>query len=236
MDKFFLSKLLNLIYPPRCGYCNEITGTECFICERCRNLKTQKYINRCRFCGKISYEEKCIECRNKIIYYEELIFCSEYMNEIKHKIHLYKFMDKKFYYHFFTELLYEKLKEINVDFIIPVPISYERYIERGYNQSGLIAKKLSKFLNIPYCADILIKTQNSKRQSIQNFKERQESVKNVFDVADNNNVIVGKKILLIDDVFTTGATVNECSRVLKRAGVSDIKVAVISVSHMLSEA
>lgn len=232
MGKFFFEKILDIIFPPKCGFCNKITGSEYFICERCRNLATQKYINRCKLCGKIAYNEKCTECANKRIYYDNLIFCSEYTEEMRHKIHLYKFMDKKYYYHFFTELLYERLKDVKSDLIIPVPISCERYKERGYNQSGLIAKKLSTLLNMPYSEDILKKKVNSERQSIQNFQKRQESVKDVFSIADNI-IVRNRDILLIDDIFTTGATANECSKVLKRSGAKKVDVAVICISHTL---
>lgn len=236
MDKFFLrnllEKVLDLIFPPKCGFCGEITSDKQFVCENCYNLSIQKYTNRCKLCGKIAYGEMCVECQNKTIYYDELIFCSEYTDEIKHKIHLYKFKDKKHYYHFFTELLYRKTKGVRTDYIVSVPISKERYKERGYNQSELIAKKLSKLLEIPYIPNLLIKTRDTKRQSMQNFKMRKESVKNVFEVADNIDV-GGSALLLIDDIFTTGSTVNECSKVLKKAGSKNIKVAVISISHTL---
>jgi len=232
MDKFFCDKLLNLIFPPKCGFCGEITKTNNFICKNCRELSTQKYINRCDFCGKISYDSICSECKNKRIYYDKLIFCSEYTEQFKQKIHLYKFFDKKYYYHFFTELIYERVKEEDFDLIIPVPISKERYKERGYNQTGIISKKLAKMLNKPYSFDILMKIRNSERQSMQNFKDRQKSIKNVFKIADNINVL-NKKILLIDDIFATGSTVNECCRLLKNVGVENIKVAVICISHML---
>jgi len=232
MDKFFLYKFLDLIFPPKCGYCGEITMSKQFVCKNCYNLSTNKYINRCEFCGKISIDNKCSECRNKTLYYEKLIFCNEYTKEFKQKIHLYKFKDSKHYYHFFTELIYERVKNEEFDLIIPVPISKERYRERGYNQAGLIAKKLSYLTDKPYNLGILVKIKNSKRQSMQSFKNRQISVKNVFEVADILEV-KDKKILLVDDVFTTGATVNECSRVLKEAGVKNIKVAVICISHTL---
>ena len=150
MDKFFLDKILNLIFPPKCGYCGEITLSKQFICKNCYNLSTNKYINRCEFCGKISTESKCVECRNKSIYYEKLIFCDEYTKEFKQKIHLYKFKDSKYYYHFFTELIYERIKNEDFDLIIPVPISRERYKERGYNQAGLIAKKLSYLIDFDF--------------------------------------------------------------------------------------
>jgi len=231
MDKFFF-KLLNLIFPPKCGFCGDITMTEHFICNNCYNLSTQKYIDRCEFCGKIAYSGICSECKNKDIYYDKLIFCSEYTEEFRKKIHLYKFSDKKHYYHFFCELIYERVKNKKYDLIIPVPISKERYKERGYNQAGLIAKKLAKILEIPYSFDILLKLRNSERQSMQTLKDRKKSVKNVFKIADNKNVI-DKKILLIDDVFASGSTVNECSRILKEAGAKHIEVAVICISHML---
>lgn len=232
MDKFFLTKFLNLIFPPKCGFCGEITTSEHFICKDCYDLSTQKYVNRCSFCGKISDEGKCSECEKKILYYEKLIFCSEYTEEFKQKIHQYKFSDKKYLYHFFTELLYERIKNETFDIIVPVPISRERYKERGYNQAGLIAKKLSYMLEKPYNSDVLVKIKNSERQSMQGFSERQKSVKNVFEVADILEVR-DKEVLLIDDVFTTGSTANECSRVLKNAGAKNIKVGVICISHML---
>ena len=232
MDKFFFDKFLNLIFPSKCGFCGDITGTDQFICRKCHDLSTQKYINRCKFCGKISYDDICFECNNKNLYYDSLIFCSEYTEEFKQKIHLYKFSDKKYYYHFFSELIYERIKDEEFDLIIPVPISRERYKERGYNQSGIISRKLAKMVDKPYNSDILLKIKNNKRQSMQTFKERQNAVKDVFKVADNIS-IVNKKILLVDDIFTTGATVNECSRVLKLAGAENIKVAVICISHML---
>lgn len=232
MDKFFFEKILDLIFPPKCGFCGEITKSEHFICEDCHDLSTQKYINRCNFCGKMSSVGKCSECMEKTLYYEKLIFCSEYTEGFRQKIHLYKFLDKKYLYHFFTELLYERVKNEEFDLIIPVPISRERYKERGYNQSGLIAKKLSKMLDKPYCGDALVKTKNSERQSMQSFKDRQKSVKNVFEIADILEVN-GKSILLIDDIFTTGATANECSKVLKGAGAKNVKVGVICVSHTL---
>ena len=232
MDKFFFEKILDLIFPPKCGFCGEITMTQHFICNKCHYLSTQKYTNRCSFCGKISYSDVCFECKKKKIYYDKLIFCSEYTEEFKQKIHLYKFSDKKYYYHFFTELIYEHIKEEDFDLIIPVPISRERYKERGYNQAGIIAKKLAAMVDKPYSADILLKTRNSERQSMQNFKDRLKSVKNVFEIADNSNVC-DKSILLIDDIFATGSTANECCRVLKNSGAKNIKVAVICISHTL---
>lgn len=232
MDKFFFDKLLNLIFPPKCGFCNEITGNGKFICEKCHDLSTQKYIKRCNFCGKISYDGICSECKNKKIYYDKLIFCSEYTEQFKQIIHLYKFCDKKYYYHFFTELLYEHIKDEEFDLILPVPISRERYKERGYNQAALISRKLAKFLDKPYSSEILVKVKNSERQSMQNFKNRLLSVKNVFEVADTI-LVQDRSVLLVDDIFATGSTVNECCRVLKGAGVKNIKVAVICISHML---
>lgn len=223
--------LLDFVFPPKCGFCNEVTGTHHFICEKCRYLSIEKYINRCKFCGKISYSDICPECEAKRIYYEKLVFCNEYTEEFKEKIHLYKFLDKKYYYNFFSELIYERIKDEEFDVIVPVPISKERYKERGYNQAGLIAKKLSRILNKPYNGTSLVKVKNNERQSMQNFKERQKSIKNVFEIADN--YLNGLNILLIDDIFATGSTVNECSRLLKKAGVNSIKVGVICISHIL---
>ena len=234
MDKFFCfkEKIMNYIFPPTCGFCGEITESDSFICNNCRNIKKQEYINHCKLCGKVCYSEICPECRKKKIYYDKFFFCREYNEDMKEKIHRFKFYGEKYYYHFFTELMYERLKDETVDGIIAVPVSRERMKERGYNQCELIAKKLSKMLEIPYLGDVLVKTMHNERQSLQTLKLRKESVKNVFKVADIYSVI-GKKILLIDDVLASGSTVNECSRLLKQSNVKEVHVGVIAVSHML---
>lgn len=233
MDKFFLyEKIMNYIFPPTCGFCGKITGSDSFICTDCKRIKKQEYINHCRLCGKICYTEICSECRKKKIYYDKFFFCREYNEDIKEKIHRYKFYGEKYYYHFFTEMLFERLKNESADAIIAVPISRERMKERGYNQCELVAKKLSKMLKIPYLKDTLVKTVHNERQSLQTLKLRKESVKNVFKVADINNVL-GKKILLIDDILASGSTVNECSRLLKQAKAKEVSVGVIAVSHIL---
>lgn len=233
MIDIFFSKLLNLIYPAKCGFCNELTGTNRFICDNCKHRMKQEYTGRCRYCGKIALENDiCYECDNKKIYYEKLIFFNEYTQEFKEKIHLYKFFDKKFYYNFFEELIYDRLFDVEADIIIPVPVSNKRLKERGYNQAGLIGKKLAKDMKIEYNGEILIKAKNSEKQSMQSFRKRQKAVKNLFKVADNLNV-VGKRVILVDDVFTTGATANECSKILTEAGAKSVTVAVICISHTL---
>lgn len=233
MIDIFFDKVLNFIYPAKCGFCNELTGTNSFICDNCKHRMKQKYTNRCRYCGKIAFEnEVCYECEIKKIYYERLIFFSEYTQEFKEKIHLYKFFDKKFYYNFFEELIYDRLFDIEADIIIPVPVSKKRLKERGYNQAGLIGKKLAKDLNIEYNDEILVKVKNSEKQSMQSFRKRQKAVKKLFKIADILKV-EGRRVILIDDVFTTGATANECSRILMEAGAKSVTVAVICISHTL---
>lgn len=113
------------------------------------------------------------------------------------------------------------------DMIISVPVSRKRKKERGYNQSELIAKEISKKLNMEYAKDVLYKTKNTIAQSKLNKEEREENAKGVYEIK-NLNKITGKKILLIDDIYTTGSTVNECSKILKQANPKKIGIFTIA--------
>ena len=115
----------------------------------------------------------------------------------------------------------------SIDYIIAVPISYKRFLERGYNQSKLIAYSVSKSLKIPYANLCLIKIKHNKRQSELHISERHTNTNGVYKVFSQNR-INGKNILLIDDIYTTGSTVNECCKTLKQAGASRIFVATIA--------
>ena len=109
------------------------------------------------------------------------------------------------------------------DTIIPVPISKKRRKERGYNQSELIAKEMAKNLGIEYNTDCLIKVKNIVEQSKLNKEERQKNIQGVYELHKQNR-LQNKKILLIDDIYTTGSTVNECCKILKQASPKQIEV------------
>jgi ComF family protein len=118
------------------------------------------------------------------------------------------------------------LYDVQADYIIGVPVTKKRLGERGYNQTNLIAKELSKILGIEYISNMLVKIRDTEHQSKLTKTERKFNIKNCFEVADIYDVS-NKKILLIDDIFTTGATVNECSRILKKAGAKKVIVSTI---------
>lgn len=116
----------------------------------------------------------------------------------------------------------------NYDIIIPVPISKNRKSKRGYNQTELISSKIAKYIqNLIYEPDVLKKVKNIVPQSTLTKQERQNNVNNAYIVVSKEK-IQGKSLILLDDVFTTGSTVNECSKVLKEAGARNIDVLTIA--------
>jgi len=228
MDIFFYDKIFNFFFPAKCGFCGEITGTNSYICSECKRILCNEDRNCCNLCGKKIYLEEniCRECRERRVYYEKLIFFDEYKDVLKDRIIAYKFNDKSYLYSFFAELLMNKIIDEEIDLITAIPISKRRMKERGYNQSELIAKRISKLTGIPYFK-LLVKTRETKRQSELSKIERMINVKDSF-VFNNKFNIKDKKILLVDDVFTTGATINECSKILKKLGSMSIKALVIA--------
>ena len=100
-------------------------------------------------------------------------------------------------------------------------------MQRGYNQTQLIAKEIAKNIDIKLCDDVLVKSKNTIAQSKLNKNKRKQNIKNAFKVL-NLEKIQGKNILLFDDIFTTGSTVNECSKILKKAGAKTVGVLTIA--------
>lgn len=106
--------------------------------------------------------------------------------------------------------------------ITPVPLHKRREIKRGFNQAGLIAEEIAEFFKIPYCEDILKRIKNTKPQTeTSNHEQRLENIKNAF-VCRKPKLVAGKRIIIVDDVMTTGATLNECASALKFAGARSV--------------
>ncbi len=207
------------MYPPCCGICGKLNKNS--LCKKCE-IKLNKLA-----------VWKIEDYRQITSYFEEHIYIFNYDSIIRKTILDYKFNEKSYIYRTFINFL-KKNEKICVqikkyDIIIPVPISLKRKKERGYNQSDLIAKDLALELNIKYIKNALLKIKNNSAQSTLTAEEREKNVKDVYKIKKNMiHKLYEKNILLIDDIFTTGSTVNECSRVLKEAGVYKIGVLTIA--------
>ena len=177
--------------------------------------------------GKILEED--IELENR--YFNELMYLFNYEGLIRKLILEYKFNEKSFLYKMIADIfiknekIFENIKKY--DTIIPVPISRKRFTERGYNQCELIAKELAKKVNLELLNNCLIKTKNIIEQSKLSKEERTKNIQNVYKLK-NKNLILNKKILLLDDIYTTGSTVNECSKILRQGEPEKIGVLVIA--------
>lgn len=205
--------LLQILYPKQCLVCGKLEQDT--ICNKCYNtLKIEAKIEK--------YNNKSF---NKHLY----IF--KYEGKIRNLIIDYKFNDKPYLNELFVKIILknEKIcrKIKKYDIIIPVPIHKKRENERGYNQSELIARKLANNLKIELLTDILIKQKNTLPQSTLSKKQREENVKTVYKI-QNKQKIKNKKIILLDDIYTTGATAEECSKILKQNGAKEILVLTIA--------
>ncbi|MBQ3145908.1 MAG: ComF family protein [Clostridia bacterium] len=210
-----LDYILELIYPTTCGFCDKICKTG--LCKRCE-LKLKKYqIDLIKKHKKMSFNESM-----HIFIYEDLI---------REKIISYKFNNKAYLHKTFSKIILKNEKVCGFlkkyDIIIPVPIHKKRKLERGYNQTELIAKEIANQTHLKLEKNILIKQKNIIPQSSLNKSEREQNIKNAF-IAKNIEKIINKKILLFDDIYTTGSTANECAKVLKKQGAKQVGVLTIA--------
>lgn len=212
-------KILNLIYPQTCGICGKLATNS--LCKKCEiELKKQSDIN-------IIKQGKEIE--NK--YFNELMYIFKYEGQIRKLILDYKFNEKTYIYLTFVNFLlknkkiFENIKKY--DTIIPVPISKKRLKERGYNQSLLISREIAQKTNLELVNNSLIKTKNIIEQSKLNKEDRMQNIQGVYELK-NQQLIENKKILLIDDIYTTGSTVNECSKILQQGNPNKIGILVLA--------
>ena len=211
----FINSALDYFFPPICGMCGEIN--ENYICNNCyENIKKIK---------KFVINE--YNNRN----FSKHLYIFRYEGIIRNKIIEYKFEDKGYLYKMFAKIILSDKKTCNFikkyDVIIPVPISKKRKKKRGYNQSELVANELAQKLNQDIWTDIIIKKKDNKPQSELNKLER---IKNVEDIYEINKPIEvkNKKVLLLDDIYTTGSTVNEIARKLKQNQTQEIGVITLA--------
>ena len=231
--------LVDLLYPRRCPSCKKIVGSDGF-CRDC--WEKLIFIDKpfCSCCGKklISAGQNflCPDCIIKKNYFDQNVSVFIYNHTIAKAIFEFKFKRKLFLSKNFSIFMKNKLKDIiysPIDYIICVPMAKSRLRKRGFNHSLLLARELSKLSNVIFIGDALIKVKNTKTQVGLNYGERKKNLKNSFMVKDKYiKIFKDKNILIVDDVFTTGSTINECAKVLKVNGkVNKVVSITIAKTH-----
>ena len=221
-QKFPVPKILNLIYPPTCGICGKLN--EDFLCKRCEKILESeavfgldKYKNIKR---KKERKENIKNNFNDKKYFNEHLYIFFYQGIIRRIILKYKFQEQSYLDKTFVNFLlknenfFENIEKY--DTIVPVPISRKRLKSRGYNQSELIAKEIACNSNLRIETECIFKVKNIIEQSKLNKEERLKNVQGVYELF-NKEKLYKKRILLVDDIYTTGSTVNECAKVLKNS-------------------
>ena len=214
-QKTSVPKILNFIYPPVCGICGKLNLD--FLCKKCEKVLDSEAIY-----GVDKTLDK---------YFNEHLYIFLYQGIIRRIILKYKFQEEAYLYKTFVNFLlknknfFEKIEKY--DTIVPVPISKKRQKMRGYNQSELLAKEIAYNANLVLEKESLYKIKDIVEQSKLNKENRLKNIQGVYELV-NKEKLNKKKILLIDDIYTTGSTVNECSKVLREAKPKKIGVLTLA--------
>ena len=237
--KGYVKSFLELLYPEKntCFICNVYDSSidDKYICSDCEKRLIKIVPPLCIKCSKpIDYASDCL-CPDCNVYeksFEAAKSPFSYEGIIKECIYNFKYYNKPYFYKFFGNLLLRYMNEINYtnfDFLTSVPLHKSKMRTRGYNQSQLLAKYMSDKLSIPY-ADVLKRTVKTTKQSQQSKDERKKNLKGAFAVkyTHTHTTIKNRSVLLVDDVYTTGSTADECSNTLLNFGVSKVYVITIA--------
>lgn len=223
-----LQEIINLFYPKTCLHCrNHLNKHEDFLCMHClADLPFTDFTN-----WENNPMEKTFTGRIPVVESTALLFFRK-KGITQHLIHLLKYKGEESVGKFMGDMLGKTMKEStrfkSLDGIIVVPLHPKKQKERGYNQLSLFAETLSKYLNIPVIDDVLIKVKTSETQTLKDRLNRFEKLNEKFKMI-NPEHITGKHLLLVDDVITTGATLEACAIELLKADKTKISIATMAV-------
>jgi len=213
---------VDILFPSRCIICSStlhFNGRN--LCEKCYD-KISFIHDSCPVCSGIIAEGKCTVCTDRAFYPRKNISIVEFSGVAREVIHHFKFNKKKRLVFILGEMAFNAIskQQIICDMVTFVPMNPAKKYARGYNQTEIIARYVSLKAGLP-CESVLKESRRMKHQKDLGYHERFYNTIGRFKVKKPKKV-AGKRILIIDDVFTTGATINECSRVLREAGAGDI--------------
>lgn len=245
------SFFVKLLYPPKCMLCRAVLPLHSqapYLCRNCLPQASPLPLRTCPVCGKIldisPAKPYCVYCAGERLPFHALAAPFAYEGKIKEAVLRMKFHHCPNYADTFADFMYRRLQAYALppgcaaspvekkaawpvfDAVVPAPISRERLAQRGYNQSALLAQRLANYLSVPY-DPFLIKTKDTPPQSSLNARQRRANLAGAIACQKR---VTYQNVLLVDDVYTTGATLAACAVQLKAAGAKHVYAAVAAVA------
>ncbi len=225
--------LTSLFYPPICTICSVSVDWNVYLCPECEAKATRIVAPFCRTCsepfsGAISGTFSCANCAHRNLFFESAVAAYRSRGVVRRVMHDFKYGHHTHLRHPVGQWLDkafedERLQGGRFDLLVPVPLHPARQRERGFNQAALLAELVSVSRQIP-CRKVLERVRYTTTQTAFDRTERMENLHDAFRLRKNMNVR-DLRVLLIDDVLTTGATLSECARVLKKEGAAVVYAA-----------
>ncbi len=235
--KDLLDDIISFVFPPHCLLCGACTSgsANMYFCNRCLNALPIHKGPICYTCG-ISFTSQegadhlCSSCLQRSHFYGKARALGPYKDLLKKAIQDFKYRNKTILAVALGRLLADAgavvLDKAAYEFIVPIPLHPMRVRQRGFNQSLMLARQIGKLWDIPVGAEALVRNRWTRPQTVLPLAERHRNIKGAFSCTISG--LNGKNILLIDDVYTSGATVNECARILKKQGAREVDVLTLA--------
>ncbi len=228
-------RILRLLYPDRCPVCNRVLQGR-LICRGCAGKLPYVSQPACLCCGKPiadAREEYCGDCKK-----QKHAFCQGkavfvYQGAVKKMMYRYKYGNRRDYTEFFAAEAAKRYgdwaRQRAITLVMPIPLSKKKKRRRGYNQAELFARRFARLCSLPCDTKALARVRDTTPQKQLSVRGRKNNLKNAFKI--DEDVVKSKRILLIDDIYTTGSTMDAAASVLKRAGAQEVYFLCVSIGQ-----
>jgi len=217
---WFLWHWLDWIYPPRCAGCGRVGE---HFCEECKEKVAIIGAHVCTICGVPQPQvQVCLNCQESMPYYKTLRSWAIDKGELRIAIHQLKYQRNVALGISLANPIIAQLHELNwpIDIVVPVPLGLARLAERGYNQASLLARPVALHYQLPYQTHVLRRLRETQSQVGLSFTARKDNVMGAFEA--NRSQVRGKRVLIVDDVTTSGSTMNACAMALCEADAEEV--------------
>lgn len=231
-----IETLKNLLWPEVCPFCGNVHRGGA--CPACQNKLEELFIRepRCMQCGKPvrnMEQEYCYDCAHTRHYYDQGRAVWLHRDPVKQSIYQFKYHNQREYGTYYAREMErccgDFIRKINPEVLLPVPLHRRKRRKRGYNQAQILAQQLGERMGIPVETQLLVRVKNTRPQKKQDHRMRKENLRHAFALRYRIRNV--RSVLIIDDIYTTGNTVDQIARILKEAGVEKVYFLTISIGQ-----